>query len=251
MPAALVTGASSGIGRALALRLAKRGYDVAIAARRRPLLEEVAAEVKAAGGRALVVEIDIADAEATVTAVERAWDELGALDLVIANAGFGGDVHATKLTWADVAPIMRVDALGAMATLTAALPRMVTRGRGHLVGVSSLAGYRGLPTSAAYSAAKAALSIFLESLRVDLGPSGIAVTDVRPGFIATNATRDATYPMPFLMQLEPAVDRILAGIDARDAVVAFPLPLVGLLSGSRLLPTAAYDRLVRRLARTK
>jgi short-subunit dehydrogenase len=250
MPSALVTGASSGIGRALSERLAARGYTVGLAARRRALLDEVAHGITRNGGRALVIELDVSDAEATVAAVERAWDELGGLDLVIANAGFGSDAHATKLDWSKVAPILRVDALGAIATLTAALPRMVARGSGHLVGISSLAGIRGLPTSAAYSAAKAALSTFLESLRVDLGGTGIAVTDVRPGFIATDATRDATYPMPMLMQLDEAVDRILAGIDRREGVVAFPLPMATLLAGSRLLPLAAYDALVRRLSRT-
>jgi short-subunit dehydrogenase len=251
MPAALVTGASSGIGRALAERLAARGFTVAIAARRRPLLDELAAEIAKNGGRAHVIELDVSDADATVLAVERAWDELGGLDLVIANAGFGSNAHATKLQWSQVAPILRVDALGAIATLTAALPRMVARGSGHLVGISSLAGTRGLPTSAAYSAAKAALSTFLESLRVDLGGTGVHVTDVRPGFIVTAATRNASYPMPMLMQLDDAVDRILSGIDRREGVVAFPLPLASLLAGSRLLPIAGYDALVRRLSRTR
>ncbi len=251
MPAALITGASSGIGRALTERLAARGYTVAIAARRRALLDEVAEGVTRNGGRALVIELDVSDPDATVAAVEHAWDELGGLDLVIANAGFGHDVHATKLDWSNVAPILRVDALGAIATVTAALPRMVARGSGHLVGISSLAGTRGLPTSAAYSAAKAALSTFLESLRVDLGGSGVHVTDVRPGFIATDATRDAAYPMPMLMQLDQAVDRILRGIDRREGVVAFPFPLATLLGASRLLPIAAFDALVRGLARTR
>ncbi|HVY46703.1 MAG TPA: SDR family NAD(P)-dependent oxidoreductase, partial [Minicystis sp.] len=215
-----------------------------------PLLDEVAAGIRDKGGRALTIELDVADTTATVAAVERAWDELGGLDLVIANAGFGQDVHATKLTWPMAEPVLRVNVLGTVATLTAALPRMVARGSGQLVAISSLAGYRGLPTSAAYSASKAAISTFLESLRVDLAGSGVGVTDVRPGFIATAATAGATYPMPMLMQLDEAVDRILAGVDARASVVAFPLPLVGLLASSRLLPSRAYDALVRRLARS-
>src|SRR5262249_19713309 len=158
--------------------------------------------------RAVAIELDVADTRATVAAVERAWEELGGLDLVVANAGFGKELHATRLTWEDAAPLLQVNVLGSIATLTAALPKMVARGSGHLVGISSLAGTRGLPTSSVYSASKAALSTFLEGLRVDLAGSGIGVTDVRPGFIATAATANAKHPMPLLMQLDDAIDRI-------------------------------------------
>jgi short-subunit dehydrogenase len=248
---ALVTGASSGIGRALAERLAARGTEVALAARRVSLLERVRRGIEERGGRARAYELDVTDPDATVATVERAWDELGGLDLVVANAGIGPTVHATELTWRAAAPILMTNVLGSIATLTAALPRMVARRSGHLVGISSLAGYRGLPTSATYSASKAALSTFLEGLRVDLHDAGVRVTDVRPGFIETAATAEATYPMPLLMKLDDAAERILGAIDAAQPVFAFPLPLAGLLASSRALPNAVFDTVVRMLSRRR
>jgi short-subunit dehydrogenase len=244
---AFVTGASAGIGRALAERLAQRGTTVALAARRQDLLDEVRRAIEAKGGHALVVPVDVSRPEAIIAAMERADDELAGIDLVIANAGIGGNMHATKMTWAAIAPIFQLNVMGAIATLTALLPRMSARGRGHLVGVSSLAGMRGLPKTAPYSATKAALSTFLESLHVDLAGSGIFVTDVRPGYVKTDLTAGRSYKMPMLMELEEATEIILAGIDAGEPVVAFPKPLEAALAATRLLPRAGYLQLARKL----
>ncbi len=244
---ALVTGASSGIGRALSRRLAARGTHVVLAARRASLLEEQRAEIVGSGGLASVLELDVGDTASVVEALARVDDELGGLDLVIANAGVGLNRDAKALGWEHVEPVMRVNVLGAMATLTALLPRMVARGRGHLVGVSSLAQYRGLPTSAAYSASKAAVSTFLEGLRVDLRGTGVAVTDIRPGFVRTPILDESVRDLPYVMDLEPAVDIVLRAIDRRQAVCAFPFPLAQLAAASRALPNAVYDRLIKRL----
>src|SRR5262249_27813517 len=130
---AFITGASAGIGRALAERLASRGTTVALAARREDLLEDVRKGIEAKGGRALVVPVDAARADAIVAAMERADDELAGIDLVVANAGIGGNVHASQMTWAKIAPIFQLNVMGAIATLTALLPRMSARGRGHIV----------------------------------------------------------------------------------------------------------------------
>ncbi|MFN7134677.1 MAG: SDR family NAD(P)-dependent oxidoreductase, partial [Myxococcales bacterium] len=173
--------------------------EVALAARRADLLEGIAADIRQAGGRARVYELDVADAGRVVEVMQRADDELGGIDLVIANAGIGTQRASRKLTWEDCAPTLAVNVAGATATLTALRTRMVERRRGHLVGVSSLAGYRGLPGSATYCASKAYLSVFLESLRADLRAEGVAVTDIRPGFVRTPMTAKNRFPMPFML----------------------------------------------------
>ncbi|MBI2395564.1 MAG: SDR family NAD(P)-dependent oxidoreductase [Deltaproteobacteria bacterium] len=124
---------------------------------------------------------------------------------------------------------------------------MIARGHGHLVGVFSLAGIRGLPKTAPYSASKAALSTFLESLHVDLSGSGVFVTDVRPGYVKTDLTAGRTYKMPMLMELSDAVDVIMRGLDARAPIVAFPKPLASALGATRILPERAYVQLARRV----
>ena len=242
----LVTGASSGIGRALAVEYARGGAKLALCARREAELEAVAAEVRAAGGSAMVIPLDVADVDAVGDAVRRADRELGSLDMVIANAGRGDTQLGTRLTWKDVGPVLDVNVRGAFATLVAAIPVMLAQQGGHLVGVSSLAGSRGLPTSAAYSASKAALSVFLESLRIDLAPVGVRVTDVQPGFVATPINEAADFPMPFLWPVERASARhIVRRLERAPAVVAFPWPLVLATRFGRLLPAWIYDRVVR------
>jgi NADP-dependent 3-hydroxy acid dehydrogenase YdfG len=159
---ALVTGATSGIGRALCLELASRGAHVALAARREGELERAVHDIESRGGRALPLVLDVTDAAAVEDAVKRADRELGSLDLVVANAGDGTTGHASTLRWEDVARVIDVNMKGAMATLVAAIPVMLAQQGGHLVGVSSLAGRRGLPQSGAYGASKAALSTFLD-----------------------------------------------------------------------------------------
>lgn len=246
---ALVTGASSGIGAALARRLAASGVEVALVARREELLASLRDEIVAAGGKARVYPADIGVPENSVATVCRADEELGGLDLVIANAGVGASRWGGALSWPDLAQTLAVNVAGAAATLVAVLPRMVERRRGHLVGVSSLAGYRGMPRSAAYSASKAFLSTFLESLRVDLRGTGVAVTDVRPGFIRTPMTATNRFPMPFLLDSDPAARTIVAAIERRAPVVAFPWTLAAITGSARLLPNVVWDRISAR-ART-
>jgi short-subunit dehydrogenase len=240
----LLTGASSGIGRALALEYARGGTRLALAARRAGELEAVAAQVRDLGGEALCIPVDLTDTDAAAEAVKRADRDLGSLDMVIANAGRGDTKLGTRLTWQDVGPVIDLNVRGAMATLVAAIPIFVAQQRGHLVGVSSLAGIRGLPTSAAYSASKAALSTFLESLRIDLARAGIRVTDVQPGFVATPINEQARHPMPFKWSVDKAASHIARRLERAPAVVAFPWPLVLATRFARLLPAWLYDRVV-------
>jgi len=241
----LITGASSGIGRALALEYARGGARLALCARRAAELEQTAEGVRKLGGSALCLPVDVTDARAVAEAVQKADRDLGSLDMVIANAGRGDTRLGTRLAWDDVGPVVDVNVAGAFATLVAAIPVFVSQRHGHLVGVSSLAGRRGLPTSAAYSASKAAVSVFLESLRIDLGPVGIHVTDVRPGFVATPINENAKHPMPFRWPVDKAARHIARRLERAPSVIAFPWPLVLASGFGRLLPDWLYDRIVR------
>jgi len=245
---ALITGASSGIGAALSKLLARQGITVALAARREDALQSLAAEIQAAGGSASVHALDVADPVATTAAIQAADDALGGLDLVIANAGVGKGLWSGKLTWAECAEIVAVNVSGATATLCAVLPRMVERKRGHLVGVSSIAAYRGLPKFAPYSASKAYLSTFLEALRADLRGTGVSVTDVRPGYVRTAMTTNNS-SMAFSITAEDAAERIWKAIRRRSSVTTFPLPMAAGAHFLAALPNPLFDRMMGRRRR--
>jgi short-subunit dehydrogenase len=244
---ALVTGASSGLGRALALWLAKRGIKVHAAARREDALRKLAEEAKAAGGEVVPVSMDVVDTGATVKAIQRIDDATGGLDLVVANAGVGADMGRDRFGWESVEKTLRVNVMGAAATLTAVLPRMIERKRGHIVGISSLAAYRGLPRAATYSGSKAFLQMFLEGIRVDVKKKGVRVTSIHPGFVKTEMTADAPNPLPFLMDLEPAIERIGRAILRADSEFAFPWQMSTVLSVVKLFPNGLYDVAAKRL----
>jgi NADP-dependent 3-hydroxy acid dehydrogenase YdfG len=232
----LVTGASSGIGRALALEYARRGAHVFVTARREAELASLCADITAAGGRASKAVCDVADTRAAYDVVRAAEREMGSLDMVIANAGIGGTAHAVRFALDDVMRMFDVNVKGAVATLASAIPIMLERKQGHLVGVSSLAGRRALPASAAYSASKAALSTFLEGLRIDLAPSGIGVTDVQPGFVETPLTDKNEFSMPFMWPVDKAARYIADRLERAPRIVAFPLPLAAASRLSQFLP---------------
>lgn len=244
---ALITGASSGLGRGLALWLARRGTKVYAAARRKELLEALAQEAQAAGLSVEPVEMDVANAEATRERIAAVDSACGGLDLVVANAGVAGETRAQRFKWELARQIIDVNVTGAVATLSAVLPQMVERDRGHLVGVSSLAGYRGLSRNAAYSASKAFLSTFLESLRVDLRGTGVRVTCINPGFIKTDMTAKNKHPMPFLLEAEDAVERMGHAIVRGDTVYSFPWQLSAPLRLVKVMPDALFDPLMRKV----
>lgn len=243
---ALVTGASSGLGRSLAAWLAARGVTVVAAARRRAKLDELRHEAARTGGVIEPLELDVAD----VAAVRERLLELdgrdGGLDLVVANAGAGELTPARKLDWEACERILRVNVLGAAATLTAALPGMLARNRGHLVAIASIAAVRGLPNNAAYGASKAFLRTFTESLRVDLSGTGVKTTCVFPGFVKSEMTAPNKFAMPFLLETDDAAARIGRAIFAQRAELWFPWQMALLARPLRLLPAGLYVRLIRR-----
>jgi short-subunit dehydrogenase len=236
----LLTGASSGIGRSLALRLAED--PLALIARRKTLLDTLAAEIEAAGGQALALACDVTDRAQVAAAVQAAEARFGPIKRLIANAGGGRSTDVERFAAAEIEEILRLNVVGTANCIEAVLPGMLARGRGHIVVTSSLAAWRGLPGAAAYSAAKAALTAMMESLRIDLAPHGIDVTVLAPGFVRTNPDKKSK---PFQVDLEQATARMARAIRARRRSYAFPLPLVLALGFGRLLPAPLYDRLLR------
>src|SRR5262249_9338560 len=225
LSSALITGASSGLGRALALEFAVDGDNVlSLVGRRVSELEATADAVRHAGSQAHVLAADLSRPQEPVRAVEqtRAFFDP---DVVIANAGAGRSGPVAELAWSDIEQMVRVNSLGAMALVRAALPRMIERRSGWIAAISSLASYRGFPARAPYAASKAALSTFIESVRIEARPHGVSVIDVHPGFIRTPMTAEHTFKMPFLMDADDAARRILRAIARRRAVYDFPWPM--------------------------
>ena len=223
---ALVTGATSGLGREAAVQLARRGWRVAVSGRRREQLEETARLVKEAGGEPLVLcgsVTDPAEVKAHYAAVKAAW---GGLDYAVLNAGVGDMMDAKEFKAETVKWTFDANVLGVCYWMEEMLPDMLARRSGVIAGVASLAGFRGLPKSGPYSASKAALMTLLESARVDLRGTGVDVVTVCPGFVRSEMTdRNELGSMPFLMETADGVAAMLAGIDARRRVVHFPWPL--------------------------
>ena len=232
---AVVTGASSGIGRALAVALARQGARVGAVARRADLLAELAAEVRAAGGTIETAAADVGDRAALAAAIHGLERVLGPTDLLIANAGISNHTGAAEMNVPEVERILRVNVLGVVYAIEAVLPGMLARGRGHLVGISSLAALKGLPGAAAYCASKAALNAYLEGLRIELRAKGVAVTTVCPGFVNTPIVANNP-PMPFLLEPDAAAARILRALRRRPAVYAFPWQMSLIMRLTRWLP---------------
>jgi short-subunit dehydrogenase len=242
----LITGASSGIGRALAIELGRRGATVGLLARRVDALRELAVEVERAGGRALALPADVRDAAQVRAAAGELRARFERIDVLIANAGIASTAHITELRAEDVNEVMSINVVGAANSVTAVLPEMVARGRGQLVAISSLSAYRGLPKSAAYCASKAALSAFFESVRIDLRGTGIDVTIIHPGFIKTPLTAGRKAEMPYLMELDDATKKIVRAIETRRKSYAFPWQLASVVRAAMLFPIPLYDKIVSR-----
>lgn len=241
---AFVTGASSGIGRALALRLASDGVRVGLAARRVERIEALADEIRGGGGAAIACPCDVEKPGQIRSAVARTERALGPVDLLIANAGVSDRTDVRGFDADRVEHVMRVNYLGAVHAVGAVLPGMLERDRGHLVGIGSLSGYRGLPRTAAYSASKAAVYNFFECLRIDLRATGVDVTVITPGYVRSEMTDANRHSMPFLLELDDAADRMHRAIVARRPLLTFPWPLAALTWIGQLFPPRLWDRMI-------
>src|SRR5215216_5133922 len=242
----MITGASSGIGRGLALEIAARGAHLGLLARREDLLNEIVNEAGKRNVKAVAATADVRDPTAVREAADRFRKELGPIDILIANAGIGTSDHALRLTPEHAANVIGINVLGAVNSVAAVLPEMVERKQGRLVAISSLAAYRGLAKSAAYCASKAAMTAYFESLRIDLRHTGVGVTIIHPGFIKTALTAGREAKMPYLMELEDGVKKIVSAIEKEKKIYAFPWQLATIVRASMLMPVGMYDWIAER-----
>jgi short-subunit dehydrogenase len=244
---AFVTGASTGLGYELARQLVAAGYDVALVARRLPLLEALKKELDPLGRRVLVLAADVSHWEEIKEAVDRTEKELGPIDLLIANAGVSLDAPLKRFNVAEARQVYEVNVIGLMQTVAAVLPYFMERKRGHIVGVSSLAAYISFPRSTVYCSSKAAVSSYLDGLRLELMPLGIPVTTICPGFVRTPMTQKNKFKMPFLLDAPEAARIMLRGIEARKAMVHFPSPLAIGVRLLRFIPGPVLRQILMRL----
>ena len=219
---AIVTGASSGIGWALAKVLAAQGCKLGLVARRRENLVTLAEEIRQAGATAIVAPADVGDREQIVEAIRGIAAQLGPVDLLIANAGVGMPTYLDPVNIADIEAMFRVNVLGMVYCIEAVLPEMLRRGKGHLAAVSSLGAYKGLPGESAYCASKAAVNVYMEGLRIQLRGRGIAVTTLCPGFVRTPMTAGNDFHMPWLLEADEAARRMVRALRRRRKVYDFP-----------------------------
>ncbi|HEV3204264.1 MAG TPA: SDR family NAD(P)-dependent oxidoreductase [Gemmataceae bacterium] len=232
----IVTGASSGIGWEVARELASQGAKVGLLSRRKEKLAELAEDIRQQGGTVAWAAADVGNREETTAGIQEIKNQLGPIDLLIANAGVGAPTLLNPMNVADVEKMVRVNLLGVVYGIAAVLPEMLQRRRGHLATVSSLAAYKGMPGESGYCCSKAAVNSFMEGLRIHLRDRGIAVTTICPGFIRTPMTAVNQFPMPWLMNADEAARRIVRALVRRRKVYNFPWQTTFLMKMTRWLP---------------
>ena len=237
----IITGASSGIGAALARAYAARQTTLGLIARRAGALKELAAEFSTPHE---IYALDVRDSAAMRAAAHAFITLHGSPDIVIANAGVStGTLTELPEDLAAFKDVLDINVLGMVYTFQPFIDAMRAAGRGTLVGIASVAGYRGLPGAAAYSASKAAAISYLESLRVELRASGIKVITICPGYIATPMTAKTPYPMPFMLSADQAARAMLDIIDSGKTFAVIPWQMAIVARVLRVLPNWLYDRL--------
>lgn len=240
-----VTGASAGIGAALARELVDRGAVVAISARREGELEKVA------DGQMAMVPVDVTDDDAVAAAAESVRGTIGEIDVAVFNAGTWRQTDVRHWDAAAFRTQVEVNLLGVNAGIAAVLPRMLERGSGTIVIMASVAGYRGIPGGEGYGATKAALINLAESLRADLAPAGITVQWISPGFVTTDLTAENRFPMPFMIEPDAAAKAIADGIESGRAEIVFPLPMAIGMKLLNLVPHGLWTQIWKRQSRLR
>lgn len=237
----IITGASGGLGQALAERYAAQGATLGLIARREAELKQLAARLNSPSR---IYPLDVRDAAGLAAAASNFMSHHGCPDVVIANAGVS---FGTRTEYAEdvqaFQDVLDVNVLGMVKTFQPFVAKMRERRRGLLVGIASAAGNRGLPGAGAYSASKAAAISYLESLRVELRRYGVKVVTVCPGFIATPLTEKNPYPMPFLMSADIAAQKIISIIERGKTFAVIPWQMAIVARVLRVLPNWLYDRL--------
>jgi len=241
-----IIGAGRGIGRALALEMARDGGTVIASARNLADLESLALEAEALKGRVVAQPLDVTDRAATARALDEIEARDGLPDGVVLNAGSHQPMPAAQFDASVFDRLFAVNVVGVVNGLAAIIPRFVARGRGRIAVVGSVAGYVGLPTAAAYGASKAAVINMCESLRPELEPFGIRVQVINPGFVRTPLTDKNDFPMPFLMEPDDAARRIAKGLRSNAFEIAMPRRFTWIMKGLAMLPYPVLFALTRR-----
>ncbi|MGH1373198.1 MAG: SDR family NAD(P)-dependent oxidoreductase [Cellvibrionaceae bacterium] len=217
-----LTGASSGLGKGMAKEFAERGYDLVLTARRLELLEEIAEQLSRDYQIKVIVKaLDVCDCAAVVDSLKQAHEQLGRLDVVIANAGIGVNGRAGKSSMQDIERMIDVNIKGLMATVEGALPLMRAQGHGQIVGLSSVAGSRGLPSGGVYGATKAAVTTYLEAVQAETQSEAIDVTILAPGYIDTPINQGAK-SRPFVIPAEAGCKKLVDAIERRKTFAFVP-----------------------------
>ena len=241
----LITGAAHGIGHATALALAKRGTPVGLIDRDTTALRELAQALSDQGATVAHAAVDVTDRHALIRAVSEIAAALGPIDVLVACAGVGSLTQVPQLETITLRQTLDVNLVGVAQSIEAVLPAMITRGRGHIVGVASVAGYRGFPWMISYSASKAALIAYLEAVRPGLRRRGVTVTTVCPGFVRTQMSAEIPYKRPVKMiEPEEAARHLVRAIDRRPRNCIFPWDMRISVAILKYMPDWFFDRLM-------
>ncbi len=242
----LLTGAAHGIGRATAIALARKGYPLGLVDRDAGPLQELATSLRESGAKVATAVLDVSDAPALATAVADIETALGPIEVLLACAGVGSLTIAPRLETSVLRQTLEVNVVGVALSIEAVLPGMIARGRGHLIGIASMAGYRGFPWMISYSASKAALIAYLEALRPGLAKRGVTITTVCPGFVRTRMCDHIPYQRPVKMiEPETAARHLVRAVERRPRNCVFPFDMKIGLAILKYMPDFAFDRLMR------
>jgi short-subunit dehydrogenase len=243
----LITGASSGIGKAIALQLLKENCKLILLARRIDLLNEIINQSPNTNNQTLLLKYDVSKKDEVVSAYKILKEKFGDVDIAILNSGVGHTVTVKNYNSLYAEEIFGVNVMGIIYWVEQLIPDFVKNKTGTIVGISSLADNRGYSGSGFYCASKAAASIYLEGLRVELKRYGVKVITVKPGFVKTPMTAQNKFKMPLLMDPERAADIIIDGIKKEKRIIQFPWQMVWLTRIVGLIPGSVYEWLAGKI----
>jgi short-subunit dehydrogenase len=246
-PTVLLTGAAHGIGRATAIALSRKGMPLGLIDRDADGLAELMQSLKAQGATALAAEaVDVTDRASLFAAVDRLTAQLGPIDVLVACAGVGALTLVPELDTSMLRQTLDVNLVGVAQSIEAVLPAMIERKDGHIVGIASMAGYRGFPWMISYSASKAALIAYLEAIRPGLRKRGVTVTTVCPGFVRTKMCADLPYQRPIKMiEPEEAARHLVRAVERRPRNCVFPFSMRFGLALLKYMPDSFFDWMMR------
>jgi 3-oxoacyl-[acyl-carrier protein] reductase len=245
-PIVLLTGAAHGIGHATAVALARTGTPLGLIDCDAASLAELVQELKNQGATVAHAVVDVTDRHALIRAVGVITEALGPIDVLVACAGIGSLTQVPQLETTTLRQTLDVNLVGVAQSIESVLPAMIARGRGHIVGVASVAGYRGFPWMISYSASKAALIAYLEAIRPGLRRRGVTVTTVCPGFVRTRLSTTVPYRRPVKMiEPEEAARHIVRAVERRPRNCIFPWDMRIGLAILKYMPDSFFDRLMR------